>query len=67
MIRGALVLLLHHDKHHAAYVKNLNTASPLSPSDLALTIGLGLCPVTLLELQKLLRRGLGRAPDARNV
>jgi len=26
MIRGALVLLLHHDKHHAAYVKNLNTA-----------------------------------------
>ena len=41
--------------------------SPLSPSDLALTIGIGLCPVTLLELQKLLRKGLGRAPDARNV
>ena len=32
---------------------------PLSLADAALTLGVGLCPVTVVELQKLVRRSLG--------
>jgi Ca2+-transporting ATPase len=49
---GALQLAL----HHVPFAQRLFHIAPLSVRECALTIGLGLVPVTILETSKLARR-----------
>ncbi|MBZ0253683.1 MAG: cation transporting ATPase C-terminal domain-containing protein, partial [Candidatus Methylomirabilis sp.] len=46
--------------HHVPALEKLFGIRPLSVFDCALTVALGLIPVTILELNKLLRRRLAR-------
>jgi Ca2+-transporting ATPase len=57
----ALTVLIQVGLHHVPATRELFQISPLSPGDLALSIVLGLTPVTLVELHKLVTRAAGSA------
>jgi len=49
--------------HHIPFAQSLLGTSPLSASDCALSVALGLIPVSVLECSKLIRRITGRSPS----
>jgi Ca2+-transporting ATPase len=62
-VSGAVQVAL----HHVPVVQRIFHVQPLSLSDGALAIGLGLVPVTILEVSKLVRRALGRGGSSTPV
>jgi Ca2+-transporting ATPase len=56
-LTGAMQVAL----HYVPVMQQLFHVAPLSVADLALAVGLGLVPVTILEVAKLLRRALRRS------
>ena len=56
----ALSALVQVGMHHVPIIQHLFHVSPLSLFDCALTVALGLVPVTLIEAVKLVRRSWSR-------